>query len=188
MAISRPYFNLHQITTGLYAKPGLFTDEIGNDYEGLYHILPTGQYFSGELPTERTFELFEKDLSYTQDVIKFNRINNLGISKYISPVFVQTKITDLDIQRGVVDRYFVQKRSSPRNTIIEIDVDQYNSMNNKNYPGINSIIWNGVIIEWVIHLRDKQKIIELNSNTLTQKDILFPGIKKYLSNLLEYSI
>lgn len=188
MAIPKPHYNIHQIQTGLYANTGELINSAGIDYEGMFHVLPSGQYFSGESPSRASIELFRKQINSSPDVILYNKINQAKVSRYINPVYVVPKLDSIDIANGVMTRYFVQKRTTPRNTIIEIDAEQYNTINTKNYPGINSIIWNHLYIDWIIHLRDKNRIAEVNAVTLEKAEPTFPGIRKYLHNLLEYSI
>ena len=163
--ISKPYYNLHQITTGKYTLGYEFVFSNGEDYTGPYHILPNGQFFTGFQPEANSEELFKKRITATQDLLTYNKITQGEINKYVPPIAFQPNPTPKDYDTGKIQRFFVQKRNSPLNTIMEIDSEQFNSVNVKNNPGINGVIYNSVIIEWVISkipLNDAQYLNQLH--------------------------
>lgn len=157
-------------------------------YIGLYHILPNGEAWTDEVPNRgKTKLLIEKKNSFidSEDVAQYNKINEIVSNEYISPEYYFPVITNDQYKKGFIKRYFVQKRNNPLKTIIEIDWEQYIHINNNNIKGINKIIWRGIVIIWSL---DKSRALELNKNELDKQEIKFPGIKKYLSNLLEFAI
>ena len=85
-----------------------------------------------------------------------------------------------------MERFFVQKRNSPLNTIIEIDSSQYNSVNVTNKPGINGVVWNKIRIIWKISKIPETDAKYLNLLTLQESEHNFPYISRYLTNPLEY--
>lgn len=184
MPLPRPHYNLHQITTGLYARPGQLVDSTFNDYEGLYHKLPNGQMFSGERPSNNSIELFTKRFDISPDVQTYNSIRQIKASKYISPVPYTPVPNSIEIQNGKMLRYFVQKRNNPLNSIVEVDIDQYNSVNPSNNPGINEVIWVKTYLTWTI-AGNREMAIQLNTNEVIAAQLTFPGLQSYLSNLLE---
>lgn len=183
--IQQPYFNLHQIITGKYSYSGEFVLKNGEIYIGAYHILPTGQRFTGFRPEPGSVELFEKRLNPTQDILRFNQINDLEINKSVPPVSFYPSPTDEDYQIGKIQRFFVQKRNSPLNTIMEIDYNQYNTINTENNPGINGVIYNKLLIEWRISRLDPTDISFLNQFEVQKAIPSFPYIQNHLTNYLE---
>lgn len=186
MPIQVPYYNLHQISTGIYTAGNEFVLKDGSDYVGLYYIIPTGQRFTGARPEPKSQELFVKRLNQDSDVRLYNNINEVSYPKYINPVLIAPFPTADDYERGFMERFFVQKRNSPLNTIIEIDAEQFNKINVGNKPGINGIIWNKLRINWKISKIPQQDAQTLNQLTIVRSENDFPYISKYLTNLLEY--
>jgi hypothetical protein len=184
--ISQPYFNLHQIVTGKYTSGNEFVLRNGEDYVGLFHILPTGQRFSGSQPEPLSVELFEKRFTPTLDILRYNQITESEINRYIPPILFYPQVTDEDYKRGKIQRFFVQKRNSPLNTIMEIDGQQYNSINNENNPGINGVIWNKLLLEWRISKIEPKDASYLNELEVQKSIPKFPYIQTYLTNFLEF--
>lgn len=184
--IDHPYYSHHQLLTGQYTSGQELILGDGTDYVGGYHIQPNGKYFSEFSPNKNSVELFEKRFDWTEDVRIYNKINNVVTSKYIQPTVHLARPTLEDYQEGYVYRYFVQKRNNPRVTIMEIDVDQYNKINSKNQPGLNSTIWNAVAIKWKI---TGASIIEFNEREILTSEIQFSfiGLRSYIKDLLEFS-
>lgn len=184
--IDNPYYSKHQLLTGQYTPGQELILGDGSDYVGGYHIQPNGKYFSEFSPNKNSVELFEKRFDWTEDVKKYNKIKNIITSKYIQPIPYLVIPTLEEYQEGYVYRYFVQKRNNPRITIMEIDVDQYNKINSKNQPGLNSVIWNSVAIKWKLN---GASIYEYNEREILNSEIQynFTGLRPYLKNLLEFS-
>lgn len=184
--IQQPYYNLHQITVGLYTEGGEFVFDDGTDYIGLYHELPNQSKFSGARPENGSRILFPKQVNLTNDLLMYNNIKNFKVSQYVSPVLQTLPPTMDDYKVGKFTRFFVQKRNSPFNSIIEIDSQQYNSVNKKNRPGINGVIWSKLSIEWRISKIPIQDIEYYNRTTLIRAENDFPYIGSYLTNSTEY--
>ena len=185
--LTRPYYPLHQIRRSLHTKGGEFYTEDGTVYTGLYHILPTEQAFTGAIPVKESVELFPLKGNIAQ--AKFYRKNtNIRTGNYESPVYYLAKPSGDEINNGYMIRYFVQKRTSPLSTIIEVDRDQFSSVNTINGPGINGAIWNKVFLHWNIRGSNTKAMIEVNRQTLFKYETNFPGISNYLNNLLEYAM
>lgn len=186
--LSNPHYSSHQILSGQYAQLGEFVLSDGSDYEGLFHVLPNNRQFTGPNPTDSSKELFTKQIDSSPDVTKFNQINNVTTSRYVSPSLYIAIPTSDDIQSGRMLRYFVQRRNNPLNTILEVDEEQFASINFSNRKGINGTLWNSVSLFWQIVGRDAQQIVDLNSKQIQHASLTFPGLGHYLEDLLQFYI
>ena len=115
--ISRPHYNLHQITTGQITDGGEFVLNDGSIYIGAFHILPNGQRFTEFQPNEKSVEIFELRLNSTQDILRYNQITGKSINKSVNPISFQPSPTLDDYKKGRIERFFIQKRNSTLNTI-----------------------------------------------------------------------
>lgn len=190
MAILSPYqeprYPLSTIQTGLYTKGGEFVHYLdpSMDYVGLYHRLPSGELWSEDIPVRgKSVRLTPKRMDATEDVKRYNKIKQRPSTNYVSPVPHFPIIDEIDYERGYVYRYFVQKRTNPRSTIVEIDMEQQSQVNSNNRPGINLTIWNNVAIQWSL---SPTFAMELNRNRLAEAEKKFEGITNFLPNLLEF--
>lgn len=186
MPVRKPYYALHQIITGKYTPGDEYVLDTGEDYIGAYHVLPNGQVFTGPRPIPTSAELFEKRNDLAPSVKLYNSILNLKVSQYDSPVAYQPMPTPSDYERGVIQRFFVQKRNNPSVTIVEIDSVQYNSINTTNSPGLNGVIWNKLLLQWKISLIPSTDAALLNRRELVFAELNFPGIGLFLPNVLEF--
>lgn len=184
--IQRPYYNLHQIVLGQYSSGGEFVVKDGSEYIGLFHILPTGQRFSGARPEKDSVELFEIRLNPTEDLLRYNQLSQSEISRYEVPVSYSPSPTFDDYKRGFIERFFVQKRNSPLNTIVEIDYQQYNQINTLNNPGINGVIYNKVKIKWTISKIPVSDAEYLNGFEIQKNLPNFPYLNQAITSLLEF--
>lgn len=184
--INKPFYAKHQILTGQYSSGEQFITSNGDDYIGGYHVLPNGQLFTGFSPTDKSEELYEKRFDWTKDVALYNSIKQISTTKYVQPTPYLPRPTLEEYQEGYLYRYFVQKRNNPLVTIIEIDVDQYNKINSKNQPGLNSVIWNGCLLKWKIN---GSYVEEHNIRIILEAAIHFGfvGLNARLTNLHEYA-
>lgn len=184
--IQRPFYNLHQITTGQYTAGKEFVISTGEIYIGPYHILPNGQRFTGFQPEDRSIELFELRLNPTEDILRYNRITGNEINRYLAPNPYYPNPASIEYNRGMIERFFVQKRSSPINTIMEIDSLQFNGINTQHNIGINGVIWNKLRIEWKISKIPINDAGYLNSLSIQRSEPSFKGISAYLIDPLEF--
>ena len=184
--IQRPYYNLHQITTGQLTNGNEFVLRDGTIYIGGFHIVPTGQRFTGFNPEDKSEELFELRLNPTQDILRYNQITGNEINRYNPPISFQPMPNSDDYKNGRFERFFVQKRNSPLNSITEIDGQQFNSVNILNNPGINGVLWNDLKIIWLISKIPKEDIYYLNQLSLQKATPDFPGIGTFVTNPMEF--
>jgi len=114
------------------------------------------------------------------------RIRNTIKGGYEAPVPVRIKPTDLDYTVGFITRYFVQKRNSPMNTIVEIDSEQYiNIKSNSKKSGIDSNIYNSVKFQWMISGNSKY-VQNYNTRQLKDNSKNFKGLDIIIKNTLEF--
>lgn len=186
MPIRKPYFNLHQIQTGQYTSGGEFVLATGEVYIGAYHVIPTGQRFTGFRPETGSVELFELRLNSTYDILTYNKLTESEGSRYLTPISFSPVPTMDDYKVGRIERFFIQKRNSAMNTILEIDSPQFNSINTKNNPGINGVIYNSLRVEWIISKIPIEDARYLNSFTVQKSLPTFPGLNLILTNPLEF--
>jgi len=184
--ISQPYYALHQIITGQLASDDKFVLADGSSYIGSFHILPTGQRFSGFQPEPTSVEIFEKRLNSNQAILRYNQITGNSVTRSNPPISYSPFPTFEDYKKGKIQRMFVQKRNSALNTILEIDAQQYNSINTLNNPGINGVIYNKLLIEWVISKIPVNDASYLNSLIIQKSTPKFPHIGTFLTNTLEF--
>lgn len=186
MPVRRPYFNLHQIITGQYSSGGEFVFDDGEDYVGPYHILPTGQLFTGTRPETKSVEVFAKRLDSNNDILRYNKNTGRKIPVYEAPIPISRVPTSDEYLEGNMERFFVQKRNSPINTIVEIDGIQFNKINTANSPGINGVIWRELFLNWKISKIPKESVYAMNLRSVTLEENGFPGLKKFLPDYLEF--
>jgi len=107
----------------------------------------------------------------------YNEINKK--SKNIYAIERKCTITDVDIKKGWVNRYFVRQTNNLDARIFEIDKQQYNNL--KLNP-----FYICIIFRWKI-TGIKEDVYNTNLNILYKKNSDFPGILNKLKNkLLEY--
>ncbi len=186
--LNQPYYNIHQIDTGKFSSGNEFVLPNGDDYIGAYHIIPGNRYYTGFQPEPSSVELFEKRLNPTQDILKYNQITGNEINKHVPPIIYYPTPNADDYKRGFIQRFFVQKRNSPLNTILEIDYNQFNLINTQNNPGINGVIYNKVLLNWKISKIPIQDAKYLNELEVRKNQPNFPYLNLYLNNLTEFYI
>lgn len=184
--IQQPYYNPHQIDGGKYTSGFEYASSDGTPYSGPYHKLPNGQLFTGFRPEPTSVELFDIRFKTSDDVIRYNGIKQADVSRYITPYPYYPSPTLDDYKRGSFQRFFIQKRTSPINTIMEIDYGQFNGINTINNPGINGVIYNQLLVDWKISKIPNSDAAYINGMTIQTAEVSFPGISAYISNLLEF--
>jgi len=181
----RAHYNIHKVRTGLYTKGNEFTLPSGKMYVGAYHELPNGEFWTKFVPEIDSLLLTRVDRNASEDVLSFNRVRTPLANNYINPVSYYPQPTIEEINSGVMERFFVQKRNNPLNTIHEIDVEQYNSINTENKVGINGVLWKGILLYWRISKYGREVSGDLNRKEIIKASRIFPGIATYLRDVLE---
>lgn len=182
--IQQPHYNLHQIRTGQYSSGDEFVLVDGSIYIGPYHVLPNGQRFTEFQPTDKSVELFELRLNPTQDILRYNQITGNEVNRFSAPNPYYPIPSLDDYRRGWIERFFIQKRTSPVNTIMEIDSGQYNKINSP--EGINGTLWNKLRLEWKISKMPVEDARYLNALSCQRNEPNFSGISSFLNPLEFY--
>ena len=181
----RSYYNEHQIASK-YTFGGEYITLDGIGYVGGYHIvIPTGQIYTDFKPSDKSVELVKYQQSFTPTTLEYNRITNKQISRYVSPVIYYPILSDQDYINGTIERFLIQKRSEPW-AIMEIDYNQFNSINQENRPGINGVIYEAVKILWRISNLDHLTVQSLNLNEINRNIPKYPYLNTVLRNPLEF--
>jgi hypothetical protein len=185
--INREYYGRHQIDTGKYALKDQFIFLDGTDYVGPYHILPNGKFFTGNIPDLKSKQLIEKgDKLISKDVIKYNNIKNEQLTTHVSPISFFPIITESDLDNGYFERFFVQRRNNPENTIMEIDISQYLNIGLES-NNISEVNYNSTHLKWYISNIEDGIKAQLNKQQVSDAEKKFKGLKKFITNYLEYS-
>lgn len=104
----------------------------------------------------------------------------------MSPIPILPSPTDYDYTNKAIIRYFVQKKNSPLNTIIEIDETQYNKVRlAESNSFINSNIYNSLSIEWRI-AGNEDYVYNSNKKIVEESESSFKGIKNFIKNYLQF--
>lgn len=180
-----PFYPISKIATGKYTAGGEFVyyEDLSLEYIGLYHILPNDQCWTETAPNSKSKLIVPKRFDASEDVKIYNNNKNIIGNNYISPINKMPHIENHHYISGEILRYFVQKKNSPLNTIYEIDREQFLTLNNSNRPGINSSIWNHIVINWKL---TGDMAGEINKNTIEIASQKFKGIEFFLTNYFEF--
>ena len=155
----------------------------GLEYRGFYYIDSTTNvaYVYNEQSNVNQI-LVPRHTFNTETVRLRNKVKGGNMSP---KPFVPT-ISDYDYTVGFIKRYFIQKRSSPLSTIMEIDQNQFSKVkpnNSKNF--ISSKVYKTVSIEWYIS-GNRNYVSNFNIRQIEQSESEFSGLKNYLRNPLEF--
>lgn len=103
-----------------------------------------------------------------------------------TPSEARPKITELDIRRGYIKRYFVQLISTKK--IYEVDKTQYDFFSANPYYSVMVLSWiiAGDINTTVVDNYTKLGIIDQNNNIIEYYNKKMSGLNRKLRNPLEY--
>lgn len=184
------YYTVDEITNNLYTEGLELMYPDGTNYRGLYH-----KYTTGEIYTRANWHptLSKKLIPYEQidDSMTFYKQEKKNIkTKYKSIESYNPVITLEDINKGFIQRYFVQNVTDLNITEVSPELFlqyQQNLLDNNLYKALElpwiisgilqSETTNGVIVNGVY---DKnKKTVEINN-------IEMPGLNSKLANLTEF--
>lgn len=94
-----------------------------------------------------------------------------------TPLEARPKISNLDIRRGYIKRYFTQMISTKK--IYEIDKTQYDAYLLNSY-------FVTIQLSWVIDTTDPIDTSEKNTNIINYYNKKMPGLSRKLRNPVEY--
>lgn len=155
----------------------------GREYKGLYIVDAKKNiaYIYRE-NTKKLDILVPKSIFNTETVRM--RLNTYG--GYASPQPFSPILTSFDYSVGKVNRYFVQKRTSPRTSIVEIDAKQFSMVrNSQSIKYINSRMYNKVMVPWLISGNERY-VEHTNKKTIETLSKQFLGLDVYLKNYKQF--
>lgn len=167
----------------LQSKLGDFYTLDGQPYKGSYYIEKgTNIAYTYSPNTKKRKVLVPYYVHNTETV----RMRNSIKGGYKSPTSYKPSPTDYDYRYGYIVRYFLQKRTSPQNSIVEVSENDFQSVSpNPSSTKIDERSYNSLELFWTI-AGNKSYVAKANNTALDKAEKLFPGIKNFLPNLLEY--
>ena len=185
------FYQPDEFETGLYTFGNEWMlESTGVSYTGTYH-----KYLTGEVYT-----LAEYDATLSKKLIEFKDISaaayeykklksNIQTAYETNLISANIVITDADLKRGYITRYFIQKHNN--NQIIEIDTLTYNNIDTKYDPNA----WRTVSLNWYVAgpIEDTNNGITNEIGVTTRNRIqiqlaanTIPDIATYLTNPLQF--
>lgn len=185
------YYSKTDINKNLYTPGREWMTEDYTEYIGLYH-----KYITGEVYTEPDWNpsKSKKLIKFAQlnsNIIEYKNINDIN-TKFKQPVKYHIVISDDDIQKKFITRYFLQKINEPQ--IIEIDLTQYDQWKSGR---IDRNLYIGSTVNWkitgpvntIINNNVKQiGVIDHNTNEISNIRRKLPFIDVELINPLEFYV
>lgn len=189
MARLKSYYTTDEMTNDLYTFGKDFMTRDNIEYTGPYHRYSTGEIYTEFRWNPKTSVPLVKYRDLAEPTTQYRKIKNF-ILPIQHPTQVPCSINQVNISRGYVTRYFINKAN--QSEILEIDVNQYNAWQSGN---IDRILYNAVAIEWAITgpLQDTVAnnvtipgVITRNRKVIATASATIPSIQTHLSNLTEF--
>lgn len=204
------YLPKRLVNTNLYATPGEFLDTgTGQSYEGSYHELFSGEYYSGDNPNSPNKKRLIKNPNLQRQIDQ--QVPSVLSNEYQKTVRVNQELykygedpepyyptpTGQDYKRGTITRYFAKRRNAQPLEIREISEAAFNSTTSRD-GRYNYAIWEVISLFWKISgpLRDskdqygvlKSGITDTNERLREQANQQMRGVKGYLSDLIQFAV
>jgi len=170
------YYPQSEITPNQYSETGLIYKDTGLSYKGYYYATSDGRFFEGPNFTPKAKELINTST-------RSNR-NTAATPTYHYPV-----PTEENYSEGYILRYFTIRVNSGFETITEVSKDVYTTT-------IPNPLYSQAVIKWRITgkvlddttnpLYTVPGVISENRQAIKEQEHLIPGIKNYLTNLIQY--
>jgi hypothetical protein len=156
----------------------------GEQYFGTYYFVD-GLYLTTPSRNSNTVVLSTMPIQFTPDAT-YTRIKGNLTNKFIAPKPYVPVISDEDLTRGYIQRYFVMKRNE-MGVFIEVSFDDYNKYSAANQKAIDANIWQRFDLRWVIN-GNPEVVKELNRKTLViyEREDNLTGLSKFLFKLDEF--
>ena len=184
------YYTVDEITNNLYTEGLELMYPDGTNYRGLYH-----KYTTGEIYTRANWHptLSKKLIPYEQidDSMTFYKQEKKNIkTKYKSIESYNPVITLEDINKGFIQRYFVQNVTDLNITEVSPELFlqyQQNLLDNNLYKALE-LTW---IISGILQSETTNGVIvngvyDKNKKTVEINNIEMPGLNSKLANLTEF--
>lgn len=175
------------------------------EYKGSYHWYGVGDkreiVYTGASKTPQSEVLVPyKDVGTNPHTFLYDKITNVSLGEWISPIAKTPKSKKEDRTRGYMMRYFIKKSNDETAPIIEIDQKQYKKCIPKEGRHINGYIYSRLSLRWKLNgpLKDVKKgdilkisvqgVEDTNRRTVFAKNMKMEGLSTLLRDLTKYSI
>lgn len=173
----------------LYTKGKEYTTETGEEYIGEYHIIRSGQAFTG--PTATTTSGISKRPLYSyynnMDHFIYDRLFEYKplAKQYVQPIpyFYTPRESEGVYDAGFDLRFFVQRHNADTYAI-EIDGDQFDRVGREG--GIDSAIYASVALQWRL-TGTLQAIEELNKRNTNIASVQLPGLPYVILSYTQFA-
>ena len=206
------YFPKSKIITDRYTNGGeLFYKNTGTPYQGYYHILASGEVFSGKSPTDgqvlelvyttnyndkspnelNTFQVSPTSIFKLYDFgtskLPYDNIRKQNQIEYPPTVLIEPTYIQPTVSYPSFIRYFVKRVNNV--LFIEIDQQQYTSLKSKD----RSYNWPSYIpfsLPWTTGGASRVDIQQTNRKVvlLTENREGVYGLSQYITNYTEFAI
>jgi hypothetical protein len=161
----------------------------GTEYIGLYHkYTSTSEVYTGAEWNTKTSKILIPFANNSATSVVYRKLNDYKTA-YKSPVKYFVTLTDSDIKRRSIKRYFLVKKNDL--SVIEIDKKQFNEVGNT----IDPTIYQKISITWFISgaIETTQSgrtknlgVLEKNQQAIRIAIKNSPAMRDYLTNPLEF--
>lgn len=166
----------------LYTKGGEYTLD-GFNYVGEYH-LDGSQAKTG--PTVDTKSKILQRYYSNKDHFIYDKVFDFDVRvlSYKNPIYFRYIPKEQVYSTGIDTRYFVEKINDDNSYAIEIDVNQFRSINTKG--GIDGSIYTSVSIQWKL-TGSQTDIYNFNEQQLLKASSVVPSIVYSVTSFTEYA-
>lgn len=162
---------------GEYTGGGILFYITGENYSGFYIVqnnIPFSTDTNGTI-LERLY--FTNDTQY----LNYKQLNNDNDDFLIIPFL--PKPNKKDYENNNITRYFIKRKFSVEIDITEVSKDIYTKL--KSLNNASTQLYEFFELVWII-VGNKEEVKLFNYNSVQEKEKLYQGITKYLSNLLQF--
>lgn len=153
----------------------------GKEYVGEYYLDNNIAYIY--FPESKIREKLIPRFMHNTELIRSRSKHRGG---YTAPNPYIPAPTSIDYARGIIDRFFMQKRTFPKNTVMEVSKEDFSRYApSDNYNRINSNVYNATTLKWAI-AGNPEYIVHHNKMQIEKVVRQFPGLDWYLINLKEF--
>lgn len=165
------YYPLNKIRPNLYTAGNEFIIKATlQNYTGVYFTTFDGKYFTGAQPGINSVEL----------------IRNTGSTGNTTTIErTYPTVTPMHYQTGFINRYFMRRVNGEKNSIVEITEAAYEGLKNNPLYLRTTILW--AVTDNSSDAGKFQYVQTLNNRRVQAAEKEMPGIKFYLTNMLELS-
>jgi hypothetical protein len=172
------YYPQDQITTGLKTSGKEWMLNNGTEFKGYYHTYSDGMVMTGFDYNELTSEYLMPYRS--EKLFKYDELTEVNIRDFVTPQRYYPFPSNKDYEQGYVTRYFLQKVNNTSDTIIEIDIKQWNSIGST----IDPVLYLAISLPWKI-TGNSVVVEQANFKIVRKYNEEMPGLQNYLRNYLE---